>query len=73
MDRITRKENEGRAAHLAKRTGLDLNIQYAYGKGQLYIGDTRHISPLLSTGQLYDWMSAFETGLDYAPGIGRDR
>ena len=65
--RITRDDLDRKAAHLAKRTGLPINIQQAYGRCRVYIGDGNHISPALPKSQLLDWMDGFEMGLDYAP------
>lgn len=70
MARTSRADLDRKAEHLAKRTGLPINIQQAYGRCRVYIGDGNHISPRLPSGQLLDWMDAFEAGLDYAPSVG---
>lgn len=70
--RVTRDDLDHKAECLAKRTGLAINIQQAYGRCRVYIGDGRHISPALSSGPLLEWMHAFETGLDHAPERGPD-
>ncbi len=63
MERTSRADLDRKAEHLAKRTGLPINIQQAYGRCRVYIGDGNHISPRLPSGQLLDWMNAFEAGL----------
>ena len=67
--RTTPKDLDNMAAKLSKLTGTDLRISWAYGKPRLIRmlanGGEDEISPRLQSGELLQWMFAFEEGFEF--------
>jgi hypothetical protein len=74
MARVSPKQLDALAAHIAKVSGKDLAIGWAYGRPRL-VGDkgSRDVSPRLPSGQLYDWMHAYLKGWERNPVKGGPR
>ena len=46
------------------RTLVNVRLEWAYGRPRLYdASGSRDLSPRLPTGQMAQWLSAFETGI----------
>ena len=63
---VTRKQLQSKAKYIARISGLDISIGYAYGHPRVYLnGESVELSPRLPAGQLLDWLNAFEQGYEY--------
>lgn len=64
--RKTNREIEELVAMLnARLPGLDYSIDHAYGGVRLMReGGARDVSPRLTKGELYDWITSFIAGID---------
>ena len=70
MNRVTKKDLENIVSRIARLTGEELVIEYAYGRPRVYIaipGSTgvSELSPRLSKRELAEWLWAFEKGLTH--------
>lgn len=65
-NQIKKSDLEQLLAVIRRRSGDNsYEIGYAYGKPRLYRSDMSvEVSPRLSKGDLYTWMSAYAAGMD---------
>lgn len=71
MKRKSRAELESIVTRLRTKTGTDYTLIWAYGRPRLYAkGESVEVSPRLPTTAMYDWLSAFEDGLDVGYAVG---
>ena len=64
--RITKADLRAKAEHINRIAGLDVEIGYAYGRPRAHLNKgSKDLSPRLPSGQLWDWLNAFETGIEY--------
>lgn len=69
--RITKKQLYAKAEFINKLSGLDISVGYAYGHPRAYLNnESKELSPRLPAGQLWDWLDAFQTGIEYGVKIG---
>lgn len=74
---ITKTQIREAVESMRKQTGLDVSVGWAYGRPRVYMdGESRDLSPRLSTGELDQWISAFMAGFGFGQQNGygqRDR
>jgi len=64
MTRVTRKRIRDKVQFLSEHYRLGMSVEWGYGQARIYTaGGARELSPRLSTGQMLDWLEAFQTGL----------
>lgn len=70
--RITNQDLENVTARIARKLSLSIAIEYAYGRPRAYYASPkpgtyyRELSPRLPKPALYEWLTAFESGIDAA-------
>lgn len=65
MDMITKVDLEKKVEHLIEIMGRNLILNWNGSRPRLELAD-RFISPRLSAREMYTWLEAFETGLEYS-------
>jgi hypothetical protein len=65
--RTTPKQLQATVARIVRNHGVDIGIEWAYGRPRITnANQSRDISPRLPTGEMLQWLFAFECGLNMA-------